>query len=195
MSTGERHLPDPHAEVMTEPHIDGFVEPGGPIPEPGPDLDTPEPGWEPRPRSRYNSRGRSFVSGERDGDRLRVRYYRDVAANLLVAKVWFGPAAEGPPGHAHGGSIAAVLDEVMGGCAWLRGHTVVAGKLEVSFKVMLPLGTVVRVRTAVEVVSGRKVRVTGALVGPDGTVYAEGAGLFVELPPERFGAVGLRPAE
>ena len=44
-----------------------------------------------------------------------------------------GPPIEGPPGHAHGGSMAAVLDEAMGAAAWMEGHLVVAVRLATSF--------------------------------------------------------------
>ena len=53
-----------------------------------------------------------FVSGEPDGNRFRVRYFRD-QGQQLKARIWFGPETEGPPWHAHGGSMAGVLDEVL----------------------------------------------------------------------------------
>ena len=83
---------------------------------------TSEVGWTPIDPLGSVGTGRSFVSGEPDGDRLRVCYYRRDRDGALVGKIWFGPGAEGPPGHAHGGSMAAVLDEAMGAGAWLAGH-------------------------------------------------------------------------
>jgi hypothetical protein len=35
------------------------------------------------------------------------------------------------PGYAHGGSVAAALDEAMGGAAWWAGHQSVAARLAV----------------------------------------------------------------
>lgn len=83
----------------------------------------------------------SFVSGDPFGNRIRVRYFKRERDGALVGKVWFGPGAEGPPGHAHGGSMAAVLDEALGAAAWMSGHPVVAAKLVTVFRRMLPLGT------------------------------------------------------
>lgn len=140
-----------------------------------PDL-SPPPDWqslEPAPE-------RSFVSGEPEGERLRVRYYTDEHGRV-AARAWFGPGAEGPPGHAHGGSIAAVLDEAMGIAVWMAGHPVVAARLETDFRRMLPLGTVTSVRTEVRSSEGRKVRATARLHGPDGTLHAEGEAVFVHL--------------
>lgn len=76
--------------------------------------------WEPIDPFRAISRP-FFVSGDADDDRLRVAYFRRNEDDALLATVWFGSKAEGPPHHAHGGSIAAVLDEAMGASAWICG--------------------------------------------------------------------------
>lgn len=137
---------------------------------------SPPPGWrplEPQPE-------RSFVSGDPAGDRLRVRYFQD-PAERVCARAWFGPGAVGPPGHAHGGAMAAVLDEAMGVAAWVAGHPVVAGRLAVDFRRMLPLGTVASVTTDVHAVEGRKVRVTARLANDEGATVAEAEAVFIQL--------------
>ena len=35
----------------------------------------------------------------------------------------------GPPGHVHGGAMAAALDEAMGAVCWMNGHPVVAATI------------------------------------------------------------------
>jgi len=142
---------------------------------------TAEDGWQALDITAPMGMGRSFVSGEPDGDRLRVRYFKRRADGALVGKAWFGPGAEGPPGHAHGGSLAAVLDETMGGACFLAGHIVLAGRLTTEFKRMVPLGSVARLEAWVEAVDGRKVTARSRLVLPDGQDAAVGQGLFVEL--------------
>jgi acyl-coenzyme A thioesterase PaaI-like protein len=146
----------------------------------------PEPGWIPVKPFRLEGGRASFVSGEPDGDRLRVRYFRREADGRLVGRAWFGPGAQGPPGHAHGGSIAAVLDEAMGAAAWQEGHLVVAVQLNISFRTMLPLGTDTYMEAWVEGVDGRKVRTRGWLRDADGEAFAEAEGLFLEIDGERF---------
>ena len=103
-----------------------------------------------------------FVSGEPDGDRYRAAYYRNDKQELR-ARIWFGPATEGPPGASHGGAIAAVLDEVLGLAAWAAGYPVVVGNLNINFKNMLPLGEVTTVETEIVSVAGRKVMVHGKI--------------------------------
>lgn len=139
--------------------------------------------------------GRSFVSGEPHGDRLRVRYFKRSRDGALVGKIWFGPGAEGPPGHAHGGSMAAVLDEAMGAGAWMAGFPVVAAKLSVDFRRMLPLDTEVLLETWVDRVDGRKVTTRGRLFARSGEEYATGEGLFIAVGADRLGALGEHAAQ
>ncbi|MFZ2491562.1 MAG: PaaI family thioesterase [Thermoanaerobaculia bacterium] len=126
---------------------------------------------------------RSFVSGDPEGERLRVHYFR-TSDGRLVADVWFGPGTEGPPGHAHGGSIAAVLDEAMGIAAWMAGHKAVAAQLVTNFKQMIPLGTTARVETTIGGIAGRKVTIAARVRDAAGLTLAEAEGLFVTLAPE-----------
>lgn len=130
--------------------------------------------------------GSSFVSGPGNGRRLRVRYFR-CDPGTLAAKAWFGPDSQGPPGHAHGGSIAAVLDEVMGAAAWARGHQAVAASITVNFRQMLPLGTVCKVGAWVTAVEGRKVHTRGVLAMSNGQAVADAEGLFVVVELDRLG--------
>ncbi len=147
----------------------------------------PELGWTPIEPPRLEGGKGSFVSGEQEGDRLRVRYFRREGDQRLVGRAWFGPGAEGPPGHAHGGSIAAVLDEAMGAAAWVDGHVVVAAHLGIDFRRMIPLGTDTALEAWVERVEGRKVWTRGLLRDAAGEPFAHGDALFLELDPERFG--------
>lgn len=121
-----------------------------------------------------------FVSGEPDGNRYRIRYYRDTEQRLR-ARVWFGPETEGPPGHAHGGSMAAVFDEVLGLAGWTAGYAVVVGNLNVSFRNMLPLEQVVTVESEIVSAEGRKVLVRGRICHEE-TVFAEAEALCITIP-------------
>ncbi|NCO51731.1 MAG: PaaI family thioesterase [Deltaproteobacteria bacterium] len=121
-----------------------------------------------------------FVSGDPQGQRFRVRYYRD-QQKALMARVWFGPETEGPPGHAHGGSMAAVLDEVLGLAAWAAGHPIVVGRLNIHFSQMLPIETVMQVETEIVSVEGRKVKVKGRILDANGTTFATADCLCINI--------------
>ncbi len=144
-------------------------------------LETPENGAIPSDLP-FLALADTFVSGDRSGHRFRVRYYKTAADQRLVGKILFGPGAQGPPDHVHGGAMAAILDEAMGGVAWQAGHPVVAANLDVTFRRLLPLTTACVVEAEIVAVDGRKVSTKGVLRDRDGTtVFAEGKALFVAL--------------
>ena len=154
-----------------------------------------EPGWMSADPLIKSGSIRSFVSGDPTGDRIRIRYFKREQDGALVAKVWFGPGAEGPPGHAHGGSIAAVLDEAMAAAAWMIGHTVVIVRLAVVFRRALPLGTLATVEAFIIRKKGKRIWIRGQLLATDGTAFAEARGLFINLHKWRFtegASVGLQ---
>ena len=172
------------------------------IPELPPEV-TAETDWEPFVPRALEGGQRSFVSGKPQSGLLRVQYFRRSGDGAVVGRAWFGPGAAGPPNHAHGGSIAAVLDEAMGVAAWSSGYASVAAHLEVEFTTMIPLGTDALLEAWVEEVHGRKVTTRGRLLDDNGESFAEAEGLFVVLDAERSGdvlekvaqAMGVDPAE
>lgn len=148
----------------------------------------PLPGWTSVDFPRNFGQGRSFVSGETSGDRLIVHYYASAEASVLHALAWWGPGAEGPPGHAHGGSMAAVLDEGMGFSAWHAGYPVVAATITVNFRQRLPLGIVHGVSCRVNGVDNNKVYTSGRIYHLEtGEEYANAEGLFIVQRLESFG--------
>ncbi len=83
---------------------------------------TPEPGWE--PVVPFPSAEGTFLA---DGDRVRLAYFRIPGEPVLYAKAWFGKNTMGPPGHVHGGAMAATLDEAMGAVCWMNDRQVRRG--------------------------------------------------------------------
>jgi acyl-coenzyme A thioesterase PaaI-like protein len=148
------------------------------IPCPAVDL-SGEAGWVPFDAQSLVGESLRFISGDPDGNRFRVRYFRDEEQQLR-ARIWFGPETSGPPGHAHGGAIAAVLDEIFGLSAWMAGYPVVVGNLNVNFRSMVPLEGVVTVESRIVSVEGRRVMVYGRICSGN-TVYAEGEGICITI--------------
>ena len=74
-----------------------------------------------------------------EGDRVRIAYFRKPNEPQLYAKAWFGTKTMGPPGHVHGGAMAAALDEAMGAVCWMNDHKTVAATISVKFLSMLPI--------------------------------------------------------
>ena len=100
---------------------------------------------------------------------------------------------QGPAGHAHGGLIAAALDEAMALAAEPEGEPVLTRRLEVDLHAPVPVGTFLRVEAAVERREGDRVeaRAAASADGAEPTVVAEGRAVRVRAPgPDDAGPVG-----
>jgi len=119
---------------------------------------------------------------------LRVAYFLRESDAVVCARAWFGWAAEGPPGHAHGGSILTVLDEVMGMATWCAGYLAIAASVTAHFRKKIPLGTDTTVEARVCRTERRKIYTQAALCDLRGkSLFAEAEGLYVMQDIERFG--------
>lgn len=90
---------------------------------------------------------------------------------------------EGPPGHCHGGFVAAAFDEVLGMAQSLTGRPGMTGKLNITYRSPTPLGTSILFKGWVERVDGRKIFTKGTAHNGD-TLCAEAEGLFLSMPAE-----------
>ena len=80
---------------------------------------------------------------------------------------------QGPPGYAHGGVIAAALDEAMALLVFERGTFALTGRLEVDLLAPAPVGAFVEVSAAVGVGAGAR---AGAQCGGGGGGRAAAGG-------------------
>jgi acyl-coenzyme A thioesterase PaaI-like protein len=120
---------------------------------------------------------------------VRLAYFRKPKEPDLYAKAWFGRKTMGPPGHVHGGAMAAALDEAMGAVCWMNDHKVVAATLSVTFIAMLPIETETILEARIARIDGRKIYTAAKLIGPAGKAVSEGDGLFIVLKEEALRAM------
>ena len=104
----------------------------------------------------------------------------------VIGKVVFTEPFEGPPGHVHGGFIAAAFDEVLGQAQSLTGRPGMTGRLSTTYRSPTPLHVEIVFRGWVESVDGRKI-FTRATAHAGETLCAECEGLFLSMPPELLG--------
>ncbi|WP_211123305.1 PaaI family thioesterase [Streptomyces yatensis] len=95
---------------------------------------------------------------------------------------------QGAPGLAHGGVLAAALDETLGSLNWLQRTITVTGRLETDFVRPVPVGTELHLEAQVTAVHGRKVycSATGRIGAPDGPVAVRAQALFIEVRVDHF---------
>ncbi|MBU3690304.1 MAG: hypothetical protein B7C54_11020 [Acidimicrobiales bacterium mtb01] len=109
----------------------------------------------------------------------------------VIAEVTYGDAYEGPPGHVHGGVIAALFDEVLGLAQALSGNPGMTGRLEISYRSPTPLHTPLRVVGRFDRVEGRKIYTSGEVMAGD-RLCAEAVGLFITIDFAKLGQAGGR---
>lgn len=148
----------------------------------------PEAGWSAITEFPTFGEGQPFLSGDTAGNRLRVAYFLREADGVVCARAWFGWAAQGPPGHAHGGSIAAVLDETMGVAVLHAGHLSVLASLNVQYRNKVPLGTDTVIEARVRRTERGKTYTQAIMRGYENNfLFAEAEGLYILKTLDQLG--------
>jgi acyl-coenzyme A thioesterase PaaI-like protein len=104
----------------------------------------------------------------------------EVDGKTVHGRVRFGAAYEGPPGHVHGGFVAAAFDEVLGFVQSTSGQPGMTGTLTIRYRKPTPLDTELRFEATVQRVEGRKIFAEGRLYDGD-VLTAEAEGIFISV--------------
>jgi acyl-coenzyme A thioesterase PaaI-like protein len=114
-------------------------------------------------------------------------------ANLFGLQLELEPAADGgvegrffvkqdhqgPPGYAHGGVIAAALDEAMALLLFGKGTFALTGRLEIDLLAPAPVGAFVHLSARLEEEGERTLSLAAEAAGEDGARLAAARGTFV----------------
>jgi acyl-coenzyme A thioesterase PaaI-like protein len=106
--------------------------------------------------------------------------FLEVDGKVVHGSVRFGRAYEGPPGHVHGGFVAAAFDEVLGFVQSTTGQPGMTGTLTIRYRRPTPLDTDLRFEATVQRVEGRKIFAEGRLYDGD-VLTAEAEGIFISV--------------
>ena len=123
------------------------------------------------------------VSGGENPMGIAIEVRRD--GDRAVAWFTLGAAFEGAPARAHGGIVAAVLDDLCGYVPKLHRTPAYTGRLTVSYLAPAPVGAPLEASAHLDRREGRKLWISGEI--RDGAhVLARAEGLFIAIPPDRF---------
>ena len=100
-----------------------------------------------------------------------------VAADFTVTE-----AQQGPPGYAHGGALASLLDEAMGAASWFSGNRTLSVHLGFDYKRPVAVGAAIHISGQVVGREGRKVLTSGSILLAEGSVAVSADGIFVDAP-------------
>jgi hypothetical protein len=98
-----------------------------------------------------------------DAPRLAFRFFWSRELRVLCGAVHFGAHCEGPPGGAHGASIATVFDEILAYPVWRSGVTAFTANLNMNLRRMVPLHSTLYFEAYIERRAGRKLYVRGKI--------------------------------
>src|ERR687896_1096954 len=90
---------------------------------------------------------------------------------------------QGPPGYAHGGVLAAALDEAMALLVHDQGSRALTARLEVDLLAPAPVGTFVSVDAELGDAGGRALHLRASASSEDGRRLAVARGTFVRVEP------------
>ena len=136
----------------------------------------------------HGALNRCFGCGQQNPSGLRLKFFVD-EQRTIVCRVRLAKRFEGPPGHAHGGIIATLLDEAMSKANRQFGVLAMTRQMEVEYLKPVPLGVRLLLAGRHSGSLGRKHRCEAEIQNEDGAVLARAKGLFVEVKPEMLRAV------
>ncbi len=137
---------------------------------------------------------RCFGCGPGNRTGLRLRFTGDATSRTVACRVRLPRRFEGPPGHAHGGIVATILDEAMGKVNKLYGLIALTRRMEIDYLKPVPLAVPLLISgRAAEVASeGRKHFRVGEIRNEAGELLATSTGLFIEIDAAAMFAKHLR---
>jgi uncharacterized protein (TIGR00369 family) len=125
--------------------------------------------------------GWCFVCGTSNPHSIGLTWWLEDDGNL-TSEFSLSEAQQGPPGNAHGGASAAILDEAMGLVVWATGHKVAAVNLEINYHKPLPLHETLHLVARITQTDERKIFSTGEILLQDNTIAVSGRGIYVTAP-------------
>lgn len=126
-----------------------------------------------------------FVCGIKNPVGLKLEFY-DNGVDEVRCEYSIPAEYNGYPGVAHGGIVAAILDEVVGRVAMIGDHTrfMMTVKMEVKYRQPVPVETPLVIAGRLVKMRGRLAQAAGEVRLPDGTVAAEAELTLADLPEQ-----------
>jgi uncharacterized protein (TIGR00369 family) len=127
-----------------------------------------------------------FGCGKNNPDGMRLRFTYDEGGQRFLCRFRLGKRYTGPPGHAHGGIIATILDEAMGKVNKIHNVVALTSEITVNYLKPVPLGTPLRVESRESSVHGRRHINVAEILDDRGQVLARSRGTFIAIDPQKL---------
>ena len=127
-----------------------------------------------------------FACGKNNPDGMRLKFVFDKKRNCFLCRFRLRKRFTGPPGHAHGGIIATILDEAMGKLNRLREVVALTSQITVDYLRPVPLNWPLRVESREISVRGRRHIHRAEILNDKNEVLASSRGTFIAIDPHRM---------
>src|SRR6516164_9253399 len=122
-----------------------------------------------------------FGCGKDNPTGMHLKFYIDEEARHAICKFKLSRRYTGPPGHAHGGIIATILDEAMGKINRLSRVVALTRAMNVEYLKPVPLGQPLTVVGRARRAEGRKHTNVAEITDGQGQVLARSTGRFIAV--------------
>jgi uncharacterized protein (TIGR00369 family) len=129
---------------------------------------------------------RCFVCGPDNADGMQLKFKLDEARQTFVSCFRLDDRYTGPPGHCHGGIIAAILDDAMGKVNRLHQVVALTKEMTVEYLKPVPLHKPLRVEGHGVDIQGRVHTNAAEILNAKGEVLARSRGTFIAIDPARM---------
>ena len=127
-----------------------------------------------------------FACGKNNPQGMHLNFAYDEERDRFVCRFRLGKRYTGPPGHAHGGIIATILDEAMGKVNKLRHVIALTSQITVDYLKPVPLNKPLRVESREVRVRGRQHINMAEILNSKDEVLARSRGLFIAIDPQKM---------
>jgi len=142
----------------------------------------------PKPRKNH-----CFGCGHDNPQGMRLKFSLDEESRQAICHFKLSRKYTGPPGYAHGGIIATILDEAMGKVNKFRNVLALTGSMEIKYLKPVPLSQPLTVASSEQSVDGRRHINVAEISNAKGEVLARSTGTFIAIDPEKMFARRVLP--
>ena len=147
------------------------------------------------PSQQETPKNHCFACGKDNPEGMQLKFYIDEATRRTICEFELSQRYQGPPGHAHGGIIATILDEAMGKVNKFRSVVALTKKMEIEYLRPVPLGKRLKVIGHEQEVAGRQHINVAEIRSDKGEVLARSTGTFIAVDMTRMLARLQQPRE
>jgi uncharacterized protein (TIGR00369 family) len=127
-----------------------------------------------------------FACGKDNPQGMHLQFTIDEEAREARCRFTLDRRYTGPPGHAHGGIIATILDEAMGKMNKLRKVVALTREMRIEYIKPVPLDQPLTVTSREQKVEGREHTNVAEITDDQGRLLARSTGVFVAVDPARM---------